>query len=343
MNNNYNLVASNEEKLFNNYLVFQINEKPFAMNLKNVVEIINFQAINILPASPSGVIGIFNYKGNLIKLIDICFFLGYTQKEFNINNKVIILNIDNQNIAITVDSIADIISPDESSFKNFPFETEKSIIKKIYQNETDYINIIDIDALNENLKSNENSKNNVDYQILFPKDEKSQNILKLREEQNTKKQELFSYEAEINSLNRYVLFTLGLENYYIDLKYVKEFTSTKRLKITKLPYTPAFIKGLINIKGEFLILIDLKNFLNPNLSMKDSTNKVIILEGNNYNIAILVDEIKHIKTIHNINPTINDDKNSKYIYAEFVENDVLYNIINIEKIFDDERLYINIE
>lgn len=342
MNNNYNLIASNEEKTSDNYLVFQINEKPFAINLKNIVEIISIPAINILPNSPSGIIGVFNYKGNLIKLIDIYFFLGYQTKEFNINNKVIILNINNQNIALTVDSIANIISPDEVSFKDFPFDSETSVIKKIYQNESEYINIIDIDTLKNRININANTKNELDYNLLFPQDDKSQQILKLREDENTKKQELMSYESDINSLNRYVLFTLGNENYYIDLKYVKEFTSTKRLKITKLPYTPDYIKGLINIKGEFLISIDLKNFLNPELSMNDNTNKIIIIEGNKFNIAILVDEIKYIKTINNINPTISDDKNSKYIYAEFVEDNILYNIINIEKIFDDERLYINI-
>ena len=113
----------------------------------------------------------------------------------------------------------------------------------------------------------------------------------------------------------------------------------KRLNITKLPYTQDFIRGIVNIKGEFLLVLDLRKFLNGSSENYEEGAKLIITEGKNFNIALLVDEIKYIKTLKNVQPNINS---SNYISAEIMEENELNSIINFEKIINDERLFINI-
>ena len=146
----------------------------------------------------------------------------------------------------------------------------------------------------------------------------------------------------MNTINQYILFSLDKSNYYLDLKYVKEFTTLKRLNITKLPYTKEFIKGIINLRGEFLVVVDLEKFLNENSTKQKETTKLIIVEGKNFNIGLLVDDIKYIKDLKNVQKTTMYTGNSKYIYSEFIEEDVLYSILNFEKIINDEKIYINI-
>lgn len=343
MNNNYALTSLNIQDTTEYYIVFELIEQQYAINIKDVIEVINIPTIEVPQIAPKCIAGIFNYKGLMIKVIDICPLLGFTPPEFTINNQLIIVCVEGNCFAIHTESISNIIYIDKANLQSIPYKAENSILTNIYKSDNESINIIDIHILDKLISEKTEKENNINYLELFPKDEKSKQILKLRSEQNLNKQDSFSFSFDLNTINQYALFTLDDHNYYLDLKYIKEFTSIKRLNITKLPYTKNYIKGIINQKGEFLVVVDLKTFLNDNNKSDKQGNKIIIVEGKNFNIALLVDEIKYIQNIKKIQPAVFSDENSKYIYSEFMENDTLYSIINIEKIINDERLYINID
>lgn len=341
MNNNYSLTTVNTKEASEYYIVFFLKEKQYAINIKDVIEIINIPVIDIPQIAPEGIIGIFNYKGLMIKVVDICPVLGFKTSEFTINNQLIIVCIEGNCFAVHTENISNIIHINKSELQPIPFASKNSILKDVYKINNTSINIINTKALDKIISNVNANESKINYLELFPQDEKSKQILELRSIQNIQKQEVFSFE--LNTTNQYVLFTLENHNYYLDLKYIKEFTSIKRLNITKLPYTKKYIKGIINLRGEFLVVIDLKLFLNSTNNSNITSNKIIIIEGKNYNLALLVDDIKYIKNLKNIQPSVFTDDNSKYIYAEFMEDNKLYSILNIEKIINDERLYINID
>ncbi len=343
MNNDYTFQTLNTLESLDYYIAFYIKEKQYAINIKDVLEIINIPDIEIVQVAPEGIIGIFNYKGLMIKVIDICPSLGFTPSEFSINNQLIVVCVEGNCFAIHTESIANILNIHKTMLQPLPFDDDKSIIKYVYKNDNDLVNIIDINILEKSISHSSMQENKINYLELFPKDEKSKQILKLRSNQIPKKQEIFSFSFDQNITNQYIFFSLENHDYCLDIKYVKEFTSIKRFNITKLPYTEDFIKGLINIKGDFLVVVDLKKFLNNNSKNSTESNKLIIVEGKNFNIALLVDEIKYIKSIANVKANRLTDENSKYIFSEFIEDNILYSIINIEKIINDERLYITIE
>ncbi len=343
MNNNYSLTTVNSKEASDYYIVFYLKEKQYAINIKDVIEVINIPIIEIPQIAPEGIVGIFNYKGLMIKVIDICPFLGFETSDFTINNQLIVVCIEGNCFAIHTEAISNIIHINKSDLQPIPFASRNSILKDIYKINTISINIINTKALDKIVSDTVAKEGKINYLELFPQDEKSKQILELRSIQNIQKQDAFSFSFDLNTTNQYVLFTLENHNYYIDLKFIKEFTSVKRLNITKLPYTNKYIKGIINLRGDFLVVIDLKSFLNSTNNPTIKSNKIIIVEGKNYNLALLVDDIKYIKNLKDVQPSVFTDENSKYIYSEFMENNQLYSILNIEKIINDEKLYINIE
>lgn len=343
MNNNYQLATVNTVETTNNYIAFTIKKKLFAINIKDVLEIINIPTIEISQCTPLGVAGIFNYKGLMINVVDIAPLIGEQPTEFTINNQLIVVCVEGNCFAVHSEEIINIINIDSNTLQPLPYKMNNNLISDISKSELGTINLLNTDILNSIISKQSDSLNTINYLQLYPQDEKSKQILELRNEQNQKKKEKFLFSFNLNSNNQYILFNIGKNNYYIDLKYVKEFSSAKRLNITKLPYTQSFIKGIINLKGNFLIVVDLKKFLNENNNEEAINSKMIIIEGKNYNIALLVDEIKYIENLKNIKPLSTNDESGKYIYSEFIENDILYSVLNIEKILNDERLYINID
>ncbi len=341
MNNNYQLTSSSET--YSNFIIFNLNEKEYAINLQNVIEVINIPKIEIPEQLPKGIIGIFNYNGIMIKILDLSPLLGFETTEFSITNQLIITSFDNQCVALRVDSIDNIAQFENSNIQEVPFNSDTSILGNIYKDGKSIINIIDISKVNKIIAQNSSQLGTVDYKKLFPTDEKSLQILELRAEQSLRHQDMFTFPLNINTNNQYILFTLDNQNYFLDLKHVKEFTSIKRLNITTLPYTKDYIKGIINLKGDFLIVIDLKRFLNNETSQLAEGSKLIVVSGKNFNVALLVDDIKNIKNLTN-NQIRNPEYtgSSEYISNEFVEDGQLYNILNFDKFINDDKLYINI-
>jgi len=146
--------------------------------------------------------------------------------------------------------------------------------------------------------------------------------------------------------DQYLIFSLNEHKYCLHATFIRELINLKNLVITKIPYTPSFILGITNLKGNFYSILDLKNFINikPDKTNTNIENeKVIILESNEIKLALLVDDIINLVTISKENINIKNDKNldDLFIKAETYINNEICNILNIDKLINDNRLYID--
>ncbi len=344
MNNSNSLsITSDIYKSNNYYIIFELRSRKYAVNIQNVVEVINLPAIEIPESTPEGIIGLLNYNGRMIKTVDLCPFLGFETSQFTINNRLIIAKVKEEYFAIHTENIETITKFEEENFQNVPFSVKDSLLKQIYKSEKGNVNIINSEILYDLISQKNNQRSKINYLNLFPSDSKSLQILNLRAHSTELAQEAFAFPTNSQSVKQYILFIIDNQNYFMDIKYVKEFISLKRLHITKLPYTGDYIAGIVNVKGEFLVVCDLKRFLNNGGTDSYKSKKLIVAEGRNFNIAFLVDDIKYIRNLKDIQKTKIYSSSSNYIYAEFMEDDELYSILNFEEIINDDRLYINIE
>lgn len=342
MNNNSIIISDNLAGNKTEYLIiFRKGVNIYGINIKNILEIINIPLIETPMIMPKGIIGFCNYNGAMIKIIDINPFLGFSTDNFSVNDKLIIVNVQDNCFAVHTEEIINIIPLAEENVQILPVENKNAILREIYNSQEHSINIIDIQILND-ITLNNTEKNTINYSELMPKDEESKKTLRLRTENNILNNDNYTSLINLPVTNQFLLFTLDNNNYYLDLKYIKEFVSYNRVNITKLPYTKNFIKGIINSKGDFVVVIDLKCFLNKEESIIKDSSKLIITEGRNFNIAFLVDDIKYIKSLNNIKKDERYTGNSKYIISEFTEDNELYSILSYEKILSDERIYIDI-
>ncbi len=92
-----------------------------------------------------------------------------------------------------------------------------------------------------------------------------------------------------------VEFLLAYERYGIESSHVREIHPLKEL--TPLPCTPAFVLGIVNIRGQILPVIDIKKFFElPEKGLTD-LNKVIIIRSRDMELGILADVILGVRSI----------------------------------------------
>jgi len=105
-------------------------------------------------------------------------------------------------------------------------------------------------------------------------------------------------EKKIGKTFQVLEFLLGREHFAIDLfdvREVVEYTS-----ITKLPNTPGYMKGIIDLRGEITTIIDLKERLHIPVSgeRKDEDGRIIVLDEKitKAKTGILVDDVLAVST-----------------------------------------------
>ncbi len=137
-----------------------------------------------------------------------------------------------------------------------------------------------------------------------------------------------------------VTFSLGGKDYGIDIMKVKEIA--KFSQFTYVPNTPPFVRGVYNLRGEIISIIDLRLFFHlPVEKRKDGVENGLILRLDDYIIGVVVDSIDKVVGIasEDIQPPhpIFGDINVKYISGVVEYKGTLYLILDVEKLFGKEQ------
>lgn len=144
-----------------------------------------------------------------------------------------------------------------------------------------------------------------------------------------------------------IVFKLGREEYGIRIEQVKEVTITP--EITKMPKTPKFIKGVANIRGDIIAIMDLEDKfgIKPAENREgeaNGRNYTLVIDVQNFTIGLVVQEVPQSLTLSyaQIDKTPNIIKelniNDKFIDGIGKADGRLIIILDIEKILSHQEV-----
>ncbi len=134
-----------------------------------------------------------------------------------------------------------------------------------------------------------------------------------------------------------VTFTLAGKDYGIDIMKVKEIS--KASKFTFVPNAAPYVRGVYNLRGDIISVIDLRKFFNLEVEedAEIAFDNMIILRLEGHVIAVIVDTIDKVVGIasESVQPPhpLFGDINIKYISGVVEEAGKLYVILDVERIF----------
>ena len=108
--------------------------------------------------------------------------------------------------------------------------------------------------------------------------------------------------SEIENVNdelKLIIFKLGREEYGMDILRVQEIK--RMMSITRVPSTPPFIKGVINLRGSVLPVIDLRTRLGLVEAELGDAARIIVIMANETTVGFIVDEVVEVTTINTQN------------------------------------------
>ena len=92
-----------------------------------------------------------------------------------------------------------------------------------------------------------------------------------------------------------VAFKLRNEEYGFSILNVQEIKGLT--DITRVPFAPDFIKGVINLRGSVLPVIDLKKRLNLEDTPYTANTRIVIVQNDEVSVGMLVDAVTEVRTI----------------------------------------------
>lgn len=330
---NNNLTESNDTL----YLYFTVGENKYALDSTQVVEIMKLPHLEYPQKLPNNILGLLNYNNFTINVIDLRFYLNIKVTPYSVSNQLLVVKTDESFFGLLINKVEDIITFEQSKIEHFPISDDDKLIEFLYHLNDETISVINLYSIENLLKKGVPSAD-VDILSLFPQDDESRYKLMQRNQALVEKSN-FNLAKNIFSQDKFISFSLNNETYCINLEYVKEFL--KNSLITQVPCTPDYIAGLMTLRGDFVTVINTKNFLGlPSENLSDK-NRTIIIEAPDFKIGLLVDEIYSIIDIpEELISENSHHQTDKNILCELVMENKLYTILDMKNLLSDERFFI---
>ena len=97
----------------------------------------------------------------------------------------------------------------------------------------------------------------------------------------------------IKEIFQYIVIKLGEENFGIDINYIDNILRMQQ--ITRVPKVPAYLKGVINLRGEVIPVMSLRLKMGLEEDVIGRDTRIIILKiENEGSVGVLVDEVKEV-------------------------------------------------
>jgi purine-binding chemotaxis protein CheW len=145
--------------------------------------------------------------------------------------------------------------------------------------------------------------------------------------------------AEEVPSDKYLTFPIGDEEYGINIQFVTEIVGIQ--KITDVPDTPAYVRGVINLRGKVIPVIDVRLRFGLPEREYDERTCIIVVNYNSMAVGLIVDAVSEVLDIPSGDvqppPKVNKGAGSRYIQGLGKVEEQVKILLDIERLlYDDE-------
>jgi len=150
-------------------------------------------------------------------------------------------------------------------------------------------------------------------------------------------------QQQSTTVNEYMTFILGKMKYAIELPKIREILTYPEM-ITPLPNTTDWVKGLINLRGEVVPILDVRiKFKTGEIIYDENTAVIAVITNDNRMLGIVVDKVDDVQNIDitSLSPvaSMGSAIPSQYLkgYVRLEDNQMLV-LMDIEAVVDKKEL-----
>ncbi|NJL36825.1 MAG: chemotaxis protein CheW [Leptolyngbyaceae cyanobacterium SM1_4_3] len=359
------------------YFTFNLSNRRFGIDAAYIDEVFALPELTPTSKTSYDIVGSINLRGTVIPVMDLNLSLSGHTSSYQLTDSLIVLKWKELRVGIIVNSVHDVqeISPEKiiveplNELDRLTVERRKivaGVVKGVEElvilsNPENWLLYAETqqfmpmkDSLGKTSRDNEaigetifkpiNSDFSIAQEFTFC----SEATLEEREIFKRRAENLRTSTAthDLRNLRPLVVVILGDDVFGIDIEMVREFIDIRR--ITPVPSSPKHIIGNMNLRGEILTLIDIRQLFNPHLKSETYGSKAMVIEVENIVSGVIVEEICDVMFLLNpkeIVPVENavrsNHPGNSYLQGVAPYHGRTMGIFNLLKMFQDAELIVD--
>jgi len=261
---------------------FTVADEEYAIPIENIREIVQIpEHITKVPNSEESIIGIMNLRNKVLPLASLRRLFGFSESALTEQNRIVVLSLGELSVGIVVDNVKEVLRVPESLIEPVP-----SIILKDEKN----FEITEICRLNEGRRlvsviSVPNLFKHKDIKEVLSSMEEKKDVEEKKENEETLEEE-----------EQFVIFKLDEQEYAVPIESVQEIVRVPE-ELTRVPKTPDFVEGVINLRGNVLPIIDLRKKFDLREKQRDEHQRIMVFVIDNLSVGFIVDSVSEVLKI----------------------------------------------
>lgn len=258
------------------YVTFSLGKESFGINLQLVEEIIELPTVTKVPDAPDYVMGVICLRNQVLPLLDIIQLMHVEETEGpGQRDMVILLAFGNAKLGIVVDGIQEIARIREDEILPPPQILDEQDSRKFEGVVIRPDRMVSLIKLLEIIRHEDH--------------EKIANIGNALMAQDAQEIQATTDELPL------VVFRLGGESYALRLHEVREIIMVGL--ITPVPRAPSFIEGVLNLRGEVMPVMDLRDRFGLPRQASSALSRIVITPISGVYTGLIVDSVNEVRSI----------------------------------------------
>jgi purine-binding chemotaxis protein CheW len=266
---------------------FAVAGQEYAMDIKVVQEIVQLPEVTVhVPHSESHVLGVMTLRNRLLPLVSLRRMFDLPARDADEHSRIVVISLGSASVGVVTDSVNEVLRVPKQEVDAMPAllarEGDLADISEICRLDggkrlvsiISARNLFSHSAVKEALSHVENPSENSDR--LVTQDEE--------DEGNDDDEQV-------------VVFRLGKEEFGVSIASVQEIVRVPE-ELTHVPKAPAFVEGVINLRGVVLPVIDLRRRLGLPAIERSDRQRVMVFLINGMRTGFIVDVVLEVLKIH---------------------------------------------
>jgi purine-binding chemotaxis protein CheW len=285
------------------YLIFSLHNRRYAIAAEAVTEIFLLPEFMPIAEAPPDIVGLLNLHSVFVPVMHLDLRFGHKFNQCQLTDSVIVVESLGFQVGIIVHQVEAVNDIDEQYIQvDLDYGRERNInqafIQGVINLDDEIIILLNIDNLVrhpgalESLVESDKSQAELEllgsnfYNLYFPTASSNNREILHQRALNLQKA---TDNPELAELISIAVVSINGNYFGINLEIVREFTKIERF--TTIPCCPEYIIGNMNLRGEILTLVDIRQPLGLVVNQQQKPTKAVVIEFDDIVTGIAVQEV----------------------------------------------------
>jgi len=263
---------------------FEVDGQEYALPIESVEEIVQLpERVNEIPNAPQHLVGVINLRNRMLPLVSLRSLFSLPARPADLVSRVVVVSrkADGASVGLVTDTVKEVVRAPKSAIDAMP----RMIASRVGQKQVESICRLDGGKRLISIMAPEQF-------FLNDKIGEALDAAGAEEERDVANVSAKGGDSADDE-EQFVIFTLADEEYGVPIEAVQEIVRVPE-QITRVPKTPDFVEGVINLRGAVMPIIDQRRrFALPETAHNDR-QRIVVFLVNGVRTGFIVDSVSEV-------------------------------------------------